>query len=331
MIVITRTPVRISFLGGGTDYREFFAQHGGGAVLATTIDKYSYIKVSSQLDFFDYKLRVTYRKTELANAVEEIEHPSVRECLRFLKTPLPLEIHYMGDLPARTGLGSSSSFTIGLLHALHAYRGEAVGPQRLAQEACTVEHHWIKERVGYQDQYMAAFGGLRHVRFASEDDITAMPLPLTRARLQEFRAHLIVFYTGLTRLAHEVLKEQIAKTTAGGNDTALLEMRALVDEGVRVLTSACPLGDFGALMHRSWELKQSLSAAIANPSILAAYAAARRAGAIGGKLLGAGGGGFLLFVAPPDAHAGIRTALRDMKELPFEFEQGGSQIIFHHA
>jgi len=331
MIVITRTPVRISFLGGGTDYREFFAQHGGGAVLATAIDKFSYIKVSSQLDFFDYKLRVTYRKTELATTVGEIEHPSVRECLRFLKTPLPLEIHYMGDLPARTGLGSSSSFTVSLLHALHAYRGEAVGPQCLAQEACAIEHDWIKERVGYQDQYMAAFGGLRHVRFAAEDDITAMPLPLTRARLQEFRAHLLVFYTGLTRLAHEVLPEQLAKTTAGANTTALLEMRALVDEGVRVLTSTCPISDFGALLHRSWELKQSLSAAIANPGILAAYAAARRAGALGGKLLGAGGGGFLLFVAPPDAHAGIRAALHDLKELPFEFEQGGSQIIFHHA
>jgi D-glycero-alpha-D-manno-heptose-7-phosphate kinase len=331
MIVITRTPVRISFLGGGTDYREFFAQHGGGAVLATAIDKFSYITVSSLLDYFDYKLRVTYRKTELANAIDAIEHPSVRECMRFLRAPLPIEIHYMGDLPARTGLGSSSSFTVGLLHALHAYRGEEVGPQQLAHEACTVEHEWIKERVGYQDQYMAAFGGLRHVQFRSDHDIHVAPVPLPPARLQEFRDHLLIFYTGLTRLAHEVLKEQIAKTTAGDNTAALFEMRTLVDEGVRVLSGSAPISAFGALMHRAWELKQSLSSAISNPAITAAYGAARRAGAVGGKLLGAGGGGFLLFVAPPDAHAGIRAALHELKELPFAFEHGGSQVIFHHA
>ena len=330
MIVITRTPVRVSFLGGGTDYGEYFKTHGGGAVLATAIDKFSYIKVSSLQDFFDYRLRVSYSKTELVQSPDKVEHPSVRECLTLMQTPLPLEIHYMGDLPARTGLGSSSSFTVGLLHALHAFRGEAVSPKQLAEEACDVEHNRIGERVGYQDQYMAAFGGLRHVQFLPSAEIITTPLPLSTERRAEFRAHLMIFYTGITRMAHSVLKEQIERTNTSRNDAALARMRALVDEGVKVLAGAGPISAFGDLLHESWQLKQSLSSAIANPAIVAAYDAGRAAGAIGGKLLGAGGGGFLLFFAPPERHAALRQALHPMKELNFELEQSGSQIIFFH-
>jgi D-glycero-alpha-D-manno-heptose-7-phosphate kinase len=331
MIVFTRTPVRISFLGGGTDYGEYFKSHGGGAVLATAINKFSYIKVSSLQDFFDYRLRVSYSKTELVQTPAEVDHPSVRECLKMMQTPLPLEIHYMGDLPARTGLGSSSSFTVGLLNALHAFQGEAVGPQQLAEEACDLEHNRIGERVGYQDQYMAAFGGLRHVQFLPSEEVVSRPLPLTAARVQEFRSHLVVFFTGITRLAHQVLEEQIERTTTRQNDEALGQMHAMVDEGVKILAGTQPLAAFGDLLHESWKLKQSLSSAIANPAISAAYEAGRKAGATGGKLLGAGGGGFLLFFAPPERHAAIRQAVAPMKELPFELEQSGSQVIFFHS
>jgi len=330
MIVITRTPVRISFLGGGTDYAEFFTQHGGGEVLATAINKYSYLKVNTLQDFFEYRLRVGYSKTELVQSVEEVQHPSVRECLKYTRTPLPIEINYTGDLPSRTGLGSSSSFTVGLLHALHAYNGQVSGAEQLAREALEVEHEWIKERVGYQDQCMAAYGGLRHIVFRTPAEIEVRPVPVSAGRLRALREHLMVFYTGLTRYANEVLKEQIKKTSEGSNTAALVKMRSMVRRGVELLTSASPIEEFGELLHASWELKQSLSSAITTPAIVEAYERARRAGAVGGKLLGAGGGGFLLFVVPPARHGDVRAALAPMKELAFEFEPLGSQVIFYH-
>lgn len=329
MIVITQTPVRMSFLGGGTDYRTFFAAHGGGEVLATTIDKFSYIHVGPLHDFFDYNFRISYRKTELVQHIGEIEHPSVRECLRFRNIHSPLQIHYSGDLPARTGLGSSSSFTVGLLHALYAFQGHAVSPETLASDACEIEHNRIGERVGFQDQYMAAYGGLRHLTFHEDGDVTAAPVPLKKERLETLRAHILVFYTGLTRLAHKVVKEQWEKTAAGDCTHALCTMRNMVREGVRILTTDENILSFGDLLHESWQLKQSLSSSIATDAIAHAYTAARNAGARGGKLLGAGGGGFLLFFAPPHTHDAIRTALTPMKELHFSFEPQGSRIIFY--
>ncbi len=331
MIVITQTPVRMSFLGGGTDYKEFFMQHGGGEVLATAIDKFSYIQLSSMHDFFDYQLRVSYRKTELVHSIDEVEHPSVRECLKYMRTPLPLEIHYSGDLPARTGLGSSSSFTVGLLNALYAMQGRAAGHAQLAHDACEVEHSWIRERVGFQDQYMAAFGGIRHITFHDNGEISATPVPISSERRAAFRSHLLVFYTGLTRLAHKVLKEQLENTTQNRNTDVLLRMRSLVKEGVTVLSGSDDIGIFGDLLHESWQLKQTLSTAIATQEISQAYDAARNAGARGGKLLGAGGGGFLLFFAPPETHDAIRTVLAPMKELHFEFEPTGSRLIFYET
>lgn len=330
MIVITRTPVRISFLGGGTDYAEFFTQHGGGEVLATAINKYSYLKVNTLHDFFEYRVRVGYSRTELVQRVEEIQHPSVRECLKYTKAPLPIEINYTGDLPSRTGLGSSSSFTVGLLHALHAYKGEVVGAEQLAREALEVEHEWIRERVGYQDQCIAAYGGFRHIIFRSKTEIEVRPVPLSAGRLEELRSHLLVFYTGLTRYANEVLQEQIKKTADGSNTAALVKMRELVRVGVEILTSGRRLEEFGEVLHASWELKQSLSSAITTPTIVEAYERARRAGAVGGKLLGAGGGGFLLFVVPRGRQGAVREAMLPMKELQFDFEPLGSQIIFYH-
>ena len=331
MLVITRTPIRISFLGGGTDYAEFFEPHGGGEVLAAAIDKYCYIKVNTLHDFFEYRLRVSYRKTELLQSIDEVQHPSVRECLKFMKTELPLEIHYMGDLPARTGLGSSSAFTVGLLHALHAYKSEVVGSEILAREANEVEHNWIKERVGYQDQCMAAYGGIKHINFIDKDEINVQPIPLNKNRLKELRGNLMIFYTGITRFAHEILEEQMKKTTNNSNTASLIKMRGLVGEGIKILTdNNRNLSDFGELLHQGWEIKKSLSNSISNPEISNAYDKAVNAGAVGGKLLGAGGGGFLLFVVPPEKQNSVREALAPMKELAFDFAPLGSQVIFYH-
>jgi len=331
MLVITRTPIRISFLGGGTDYAEFFEPHGGGEVLAAAIDKFCYLKVNTLHDFFEYRLRVSYRKTELCQSIDEVEHPSVRECLKFTKSELPLEIHYMGDLPARTGLGSSSSFTVGLLNALRAYKGEVVGAEQLAREANEVEHNWIKERVGYQDQCMAAYGGIKHICFKDKEQINVQPIPLSKERIKELRNNIMIFYTGLTRFAHEILEEQVKKTKDNSNTQSLIKMRALVGEGIKILTdNKTDLTEFGKLLDAGWQIKKSLSNSISNSEISAAYEKALSAGAIGGKLLGAGGGGFLLFIVPPEKQDSVREAMLPMKELHFNFAPLGSQIIFCH-
>ncbi len=329
MIVITQTPVRVSFLGGGTDYSEFFdSNKNGGQTLVTAINKFSYIKVSSLHDFFDYKYKVSYNKIEMVNSIEKIDHPSVKECLKFTDIQTPLEIHYMGDLPARTGLGSSSSFTVGLLNALHAYHGKFSNPKLLADEANEIEHNWIKERVGYQDQVIAAYGGFKHLIFNSINDIKVNTVTISSDRLKEFRSYLLIFYTGLTRTAHGILKEQIEKTKLGNNDSILNEMRILVDEAIDVLYSSNPLDDFGKILHESWKLKQDLSDAISNQKINETYNKALEAGATGGKLLGAGGGGFLLLFASPEKHENIRQKLTYIRELNFEFESSGTKIIF---
>ena len=331
MLVITRTPIRISFLGGGTDYAEFFEPHGGGEVLAAAIDKFCYLKVNTLHDFFEYRLRVSYRKTELCQSVDEVEHPSVRECLKFTRAALPLEIHYMGDLPARTGLGSSSAFTVGLLNALHAYKGEVAGAEQLAREANEVEHNWIKERVGYQDQCMAAYGGIKHIKFTDRERISVQPIPLSKERMRGLRSNIMIFYTGLTRFAHEILKEQVEKTRNNSNTAALIKMRELVGEGIKILTdNNRKLSEFGELLDEGWQIKKSLSESISNPEISAAYEKALKSGAVGGKLLGAGGGGFLLFIVPPDKQKAVREAMFPMKELQFDFAPLGSQVIFYH-
>jgi len=237
----------------------------------------------------------------------------------------------MGDLPARTGLGSSSAFTVGLLHALHAYKSEVVSAERLAREANEVEHNWIKERVGYQDQCMAAYGGIKHINFINKEEINVQPVPLNKNRLKELRSNLMIFYTGITRFAHEILEEQMEKTTNNSNTASLVKMRGLVGEGINILTdSNRSLLDFGELLHEGWEIKKGLSNSISNSDIANAYNKAVKAGAVGGKLLGAGGGGFLLFVVPPEKQNAVREALNPMKELDFNLASLGSQVIFYH-
>jgi D-glycero-alpha-D-manno-heptose-7-phosphate kinase len=325
-MIVTRTPLRISFLGGGTDYPDHFRRHGGQS-LGATINRYSYVTVKALVDLFEHSIRVGYSRTELVKSVDEIEHPAVRACLRFAHIDRHVEIDYVGDLPARTGLGSSSSFTVGLLHALHAFKGEPCTPEQLAAEAVHVEQELVRERVGVQDQYLCAHGGIRHVRCAAAG-VTAHPVPVPATRLAELEQSLLLLYTGLRREAHHVLAEQIDNTRSGAASSALAEMSRLVDEGLDVLlASRRPLSDFGTLLHQTWCLKRTLSTQVSTSRIDDWYERARAAGAIGGKLLGAGGGGFLLLLAPPNRHGDVCRAVPDLRAVPFRFESEGSTIL----
>ncbi len=328
-MIIARTPVRVSLLGGGTDYPDFFRKYGG-QTLGLTINKYSYVTVSRLERFFDYNIRVSYSITELVKTVDEIKHPSVRECLKFLNIEDGIEINYVGDLPSRTGLGSSSSFTVTLLHALHAFKGEFVTREQLAEEAVYVEQELIRERVGVQDQYTCAIGGLLHLLIERSGRVTPEPVPLRKERLREFRNHLMLFYTGLQRYANKVLEEQISNIRENKINDKLQILYDLVDQGVSVLTGSGSLLEFGDLLNTAWEIKRTLSSKVTNPRIDEWYEKARRAGAIGGKLLGAGGGGFLLFFVPPNKKARVRSVLSSLKEVEFDLERDGSRLIFYN-
>lgn len=328
-MIITKTPVRTSFLGGGTDYPEYFREHGG-QTLGAAINKYSYIIVNEMADLFDYNIRVSYSRLELVKQAVELQHPSVRACLQFLNIDRHVEIHYIGDLPARTGLGSSSSFTVGLLHALHALKGEMVSRERLAEEAVYIEQQLIQERVGVQDQYTCAHGGLVNLKFSKDGHIKVRPVPLPEKRMTDFQNHLMLFYTGISRLAHEVLNEQIERTKQGAITKDLSRLSALVDEGLNILSSEEPVTAFGEILHQAWETKRTLSQKISSEEIDGYYERARRAGAIGGKLLGAGGGGFLLFVVTENKRADVANALGELKEVSFAFDHIGTSLLFYH-
>lgn len=327
-MIITRTPIRVSFLGGGTDYPAHYRLHGG-QTLGVAIDKYSFITVNRLAKLFDYSIRVSYSRLELADHVDAIEHPAVRECMRFLGIEGGIEIHYVGDLPARTGLGSSSSFTVGLLHALHALKGELVCRRQLAEEAVFVEQELIKERVGVQDQFTCAHGGLVHLRFDQEGGIHYTPLPLSGARISALQDHLMLFFTGMRRHAHEILEEQITRTEAGCNHEDLCRISELVSQGIGVLASEGSLLPFGELLHDAWVCKRKLSSRVSNAAIDECYDAARRAGAIGGKLLGAGGGGFLLLFVDPERKPEVRRALSGLAEVSSGFDFNGSSLLFY--
>ncbi len=329
-MIISKTPIRISFLGGGTDYPDYFLHHGG-MTLATSIDKYSYVTVKELRDLFDYKIRIGYSKTELVGSVEEIQHPAVKACLQFMEIPEGIEIHYIGDLPARTGLGSSSSFTVGLLHSLHAYKGELVKETQLAREAVYVEQKIIKERVGCQDQYCCALGGLRRFHFKTDGSVYGEPIPILPQRLEALQQRLLLFYTGIRRYANDVLEEQLDRTKNGDIIDNLKTLGALVPQAVEILTDNKDLRLFGELLHHGWQLKRTFSNGISNSVIDECYKKARAAGALGGKLLGAGGGGFILFYVEPKAAYNLRRALYDMVEVPFCFEKQGTRLHFYNV
>ncbi len=325
-MIICRTPYRISFFGGGTDYPGWYRLHGG-AVLAATIDKYCYLTCRYLPPFFEHRVRVVYRKIETCKSVEEITHPTVRETLRSLGIDRGVELHHDGDLPARSGMGSSSAFTVCLLNALHALRGEMPTKHQLAKEALHIEQDVLKETVGSQDQVMAAYGGLRHVRFQPDGEIDAAPMVLPPGRLAELKSHLLLVYTGISRTAADVAKSYVVGIETRRRQLRI--MKELVDESITVLTNGVNILPFGELLHEAWLAKRSLSSIVSNPEVDDLYDRALSAGSLGGKLTGAGGGGFLLLFAPPDRHADILDALDGRIHVPFQFESAGSQIIFY--
>jgi D-glycero-alpha-D-manno-heptose-7-phosphate kinase len=325
-MIISRTPFRLSFFGGGTDYPSWYRVHGG-AVLAASIDKYCYLTCRYLPPFFDHRIRLVYRQIETCKTIEEIAHPVVRAALRHLDFQRGLELHHDGDLPARSGMGSSSAFAVGLLHALHALMGRLRSKMQLAQESIHIEQEIMGETVGSQDQVMAAFGGLRYVQFHTDGKITADPLPLPAPRLAELQAHLMLFYTGIPRTASDVAQSYVSNILGRGRQ--LHDMRRLVEESVDLLVSGQDLDAFGSLLHDAWLLKRSLSKRVSTPRVDGYYEEARQAGALGGKLTGAGGGGFLLFFVPPVKQTVVRKALAPLLQVPFAFETAGSQILFY--
>lgn len=325
-MIISSTPFRMSFFGGGTDYPAWYREHGG-SVLGTSIDKYCYISCRYLPPFFDYKSRILYSKVEHVVDNGRIEHPAVRAILAHLGVQEGVEIHHDGDLPARTGLGSSSAFAVGMLHTIYALKNRMVAKMRLAQEAIHIEQNLLKENVGCQDQVLTALGGLTRIDFAPDDSIRVSPIILPPWRLEEFQDHLLLYFTGFSRIASLIVQEQLQRIPE--TKPELLRIGELVDEGVQVLASDDDLAGFGRLLHEGWQLKRRLSAKVSSPAIDEIYEAARSAGALGGKLLGAGGGGFMILFAKPDDQPKIRERLRSLLQIPFRFENMGSHITLY--
>ncbi|GAB2182054.1 GHMP kinase [Denitratisoma sp. agr-D3] len=326
-MIIVRTPFRISFFGGGTDYPAWYRAHGG-AVLATTINKYCYISCRYLPPFFDHKHRIVYSRIENVRDISEIEHPAVRGVLDYTKMEHGLEIHHDGDLPARSGLGSSSSFTVGLLHAIATLRGQYVGSEFLAREAIHVEQDVIGENVGSQDQVSAAYGGFNRIDFLRNGGFEVNPVIIEQARAEELQSHLMLCFTGISRIASEVAKSKI--DNFDNRQQELHAMRAMVDEGMRILQDGkTSIEEFGALLHEGWLAKRKLSDKVSSSEIDAIYEEARRAGVLGGKLLGAGGGGFLLLFVRPKDQAVVRERLRHLVHVPFEFDYSGSRVVLY--
>ncbi len=325
-MVITRTPFRISFFGGGTDYPVYFRENGG-AVLSTTIDKYCYISCRYLPPFFEHKSRIVWSKIESVRKIQEIEHPAVRASLRYMRIREGLEIHHDGDLPARTGLGSSSSFTVGLLNSLYALKGKITSKKKLAEGAIHIEQDLMRENVGSQDQVVASYGGFNKIEFHKNGKFEVTPLTLSTKRIEELENHLMLVFTGFARHASEIAREQIKATP--GKIKVLKRMKSMVDEAIKILNSKKDITDFGKLLHESWELKRSLTKKISTSFIDEIYNKGLKAGATGGKLLGAGGGGFLLLFIQPEKRLSVKKNLSKLLEVPFHFENLGSQIIFY--
>jgi D-glycero-alpha-D-manno-heptose-7-phosphate kinase len=326
-MIITSTPLRISFFGGGTDYPAWYREHGG-AVLATTIDKRCYITCRRLPPFFEYHSRVSYSKVENVRKNDVIEHPSVRACLQFLGIEEGVEIQHVADLPARTGLGTSSAFTVGLLLGLYALKEKMCDKQTLAAEAIHIEQELLQEAVGAQDQVSAAYGGFNHINFLPDGSIDVKRVLTTQSRLAELEQHLALYFTGFARTASEVAQEQVKVTHQ--RKTELEAMLQCVQEAETIIRSTSrSLDEFGRLLHESWQIKRTLTQKITNPAIDEIYEAGLSAGALGGKLLGAGGGGFMLFYVPPERREALRTRLKKLLCVPFAFSTKGSQVVVY--
>jgi D-glycero-alpha-D-manno-heptose-7-phosphate kinase len=325
-MIITSTPFRISFFGGGTDYPVWFRDHGG-AVLAASIDRYCHLSCRFYPPFFEHKHRIVWSRIELVRETDEIKHPAVREAIRHLGIEEGLEIHHDGDLPARAGLGSSSAFAVGILHALYALKGVLVSKLQLASEAIHLEQNLLHEDVGVQDQITTAFGGLNLIEIDQSGKFEVRPLPISAARKRALEEHLLLVFTGISRTASNVAKQQIAAIPT--QTAALQRMQRLVYEAADILVNGRDIADFGALLHENWLLKRSLSPAISTPVVDELYETARRAGAIGGKLLGAGGGGFVLLCVRPQERQRVLDLLQNFLMVPFEIESSGTHIVMY--
>lgn len=322
-MIITRTPFRMSFFGGGTDLSGFFNEHGG-AVISTTFDKYCYVTVRHLPAFFDYKTHLTYSKTEYVNSYEEIQHPAIREAMKHMDMH-NIRLTYESDLPARTGLGTSSSFAVGMIEAFYALNGKYADKRKLADDAIYLERELCKEAGGIQDQIAASFGGLNRIDF-SKDGYTVRPIVISRARKEKLNNNLMLFFTGFSRFSSDIQKG--TEKSMKDKTKELLEMYSLVDKAEKVLTDeSCDLDEFGRLLDYTWKLKRGISSGISTGSIDEQYEKAMKAGALGGKLLGAGGGGFLLFYVPQEKQAAVKKALENQMHVPFKFENEGTRII----
>lgn len=324
-MIISRTPYRISFFGGGTDYPAWYRQHGG-AVVGATINKYCYISCRYLPPFFDHRFRVVYSKIENSQTVEEISHPAVREILRYLNIEQGVEIHHDGDLPARSGLGSSSSFSVGMLNALYALKGILTSKEQLAHEAIYIEQERLRETVGSQDQVMAAYGGVNHIEFLPNDEIKVKPLTLHPERLRELNAHLMLFFTGIRRTASSIAQSYVQNVES--REAQLRQLNGMVAEAISILNDGQEIARFGKLLHESWRAKRSLSDKVSNSYVEEVYEQAMAAGALGGKLIGAGGGGFMLLFAHISDQPKVKERLNKLIHVPFKFEFSGSRIIF---
>jgi D-glycero-alpha-D-manno-heptose-7-phosphate kinase len=326
-LIISKTPFRISFFGGGTDYPNWFANHGG-AVLSTTINKFCYLSVRKLPPFFEHRYRVVYSNIELVDDVSEIEHPVVRAVLDLKNVKDGIEVHHFADLPARSGLGSSSSFTVGLLNAINALGGKMTPREALAREAVQVEHDILKENVGWQDQISASFGGLNRIEFSTDGKFSVTPMILPKTRIDELDASVMLFFTGVSRYATNIAKEIIDNFKV--RESQLHRMREMVDEGCEILgRKNWALEDFGSLLDESWKLKRSLASNVTSDLIDDIYSAAMDAGAIGGKLMGAGGGGFMFFIVPKDRQKAVRERLAKILHVEFGFDNSGTEIMVY--
>lgn len=324
-MIITQTPFRMSFFGGGTDMESFFRENGG-AVLSTTFDKYCYVNVRHLPRFFDYSTELSYSKTERVTCIEDIQHPAIRNAMKMLDMH-EIRLTYEADLPARSGLGTSSSFAVGMLNAFYALKGKYADKKKLANEAIYLERNLCQEAGGWQDQIAASFGGLNRINF-NADGYEVLPVIVSPERKRRLNRNLMMFFTGFTRFSSEV--QRVNADTQADRNVQLKEMLALVDEAERILTDKeRNLDDFGRMLDCTWKLKRKTGAAVSTNSIDALYAKGISAGALGGKLLGAGGGGFLVFYVQPEHQEAVRRAMQDLLYIPFQFEDGGTRVIYY--
>lgn len=324
-MIITKTPFRMSFFGGGTDMEEFFKENGG-AVLSTTFDKYCYVNVRHLPRFFEYSTELSYSKTERVTDINDIQHPAIRNAMKMLDMH-EIRLTYEADLPARSGLGTSSSFAVGMLNAFYALKGKYADKKKLSDDAIYLERVLCDEAGGWQDQIAASYGGFNRINF-SADGYEVLPIIISPERKRELNSNLMMFFTGFTRFSSEV---QIANAATKIDKTAQLkEMLSLVDEAEHVLTDkGTDLNEFGRLLDHTWRLKRQTGAAVSTNSIDELYEKGIKAGALGGKLLGAGGGGFLVFYVEPEHQLAVKAAMADLLYVPFEFENGGTRVIHY--